>query len=116
VAVVDLADDDEPTPDQRRLALAMEAEGDPWGDFLAELTRRPAWMEHAACRGKPTGLFFPSRGGKTWPAVSVCCECSVRTECDTYAEEARQVAGVPLGGIWGGRSQADRRAGRPFAG
>lgn len=67
------------------------------------------WLERAACAGKPTEWFFPSRSTQRMYADGkrVCAACPVRVEClDAGRDE-------PVG-LWGGLSPGERlgRAGR----
>lgn len=65
------------------------------------------WTTQAACKGTPTGDFFPERGyvTKATEAKKVCwTQCPVRVECEEYA----LVSGEKHG-IWGGRSEEERR-------
>jgi len=62
------------------------------------------WMAEAACRGKDTDIFFPTRGADTGPAKAICAVCTVRPECRTYALATQQRFG-----IWGGLSERERR-------
>lgn len=64
-----------------------------------------AWMTDAACCGKPTELFFPSRGERDWmDGKELCAGCSVRAECLDYAVDN----GIMFG-VWGGLSEGERR-------
>lgn len=80
-----------------------------------------SWRDFAACRGKPSQLFF-DRDGETYTekmvreseAKALCAVCPVTAEC---LEDGRN-----LDGIWGGLTAAERRGrrrmvvvlGRPF--
>ena len=77
-----------------------------------------AWRERAACRGMPTGLFYPPPGVPGGVALAVCARCPVRAECDDEAVESGEEFG-----IWGGRTEEERaqlthcrRAGRRHPG
>ena len=69
-----------------------------------------SWLEMAACKGTDPGLFFPD--GTTTPeaqekieeAKSVCTECRCNIECLDYAIATNQDSG-----IWGGKSEIERR-------
>lgn len=62
------------------------------------------WKQHAACRDKPTDMFFPNRGDAVHAVKRICAECPVRQECLDYALK------IPnLVGIWGGMSGRERR-------
>ena len=68
------------------------------------------WVHRARCRDEEPELFFPI--GTTGPAAaqielakSVCAQCDVRTECLEWALATNQDSGV-----WGGRSEDERRA------
>lgn len=63
------------------------------------------WMQRAACRRTDPDLFFPERGDRAAaPAKAVCAKCKVTTDCLMYAVENGIVHGV-----WGGRSEKERR-------
>jgi len=62
-------------------------------------------MADGACRGTGTGAYFPNRGEPVARAKVVCAACAVRGECLAYA-----LADDQLQGVWGGMSDADRRA------
>src|ERR1044072_8127392 len=71
------------------------------------------WRDRSACLGEDPELFFPI--GNTGPAIlqieeakQVCRRCEVRGQCLQWALEAGQDHGV-----WGGRSEAERRALKP---
>ena len=71
-----------------------------------------SWYRLAACRGKPTALFFPEaaypQGGRPDPATvaeakQVCALCPVRERCLAVGRGEEH-------GIWGGLTVAERRA------
>ena len=71
--------------------------------------RDDSWRPQAACRGLPTGLFFPDlprpdRVGVA-EAKAVCAACPVAGRCLTAGMAETY-------GIWGGFSAAERRAAR----
>lgn len=65
---------------------------------------RPEWFDDANCRGIDPELFFPARGDShsTRMAKETCRECLVRLECLAFGLEQKY-------GIWGGRSERERR-------
>ena len=63
------------------------------------------WVKRAACRGTGFGPYFPKGGASSTPAKAVCAQCPVRGECLAYALRYPQ-----LQGVWGGTSDAERRA------
>ena len=73
-------------------------------DFIAFLDDRPAWRDHAACRGVDPDLFYPPAGALGADAKAVCRGCDVREECLTYALDNGEKQG-----IWGGLSERERR-------
>lgn len=80
-------------------------------DPIAMLTTRPTltdadhtWWDEARCDGMPTRLFFPGLGESTSEAKEVCRGCPVRERCLEYA-----LANGEKFGIWGGRSEAERK-------
>lgn len=62
------------------------------------------WRERAACRGLGPDLFFTERGTATKDAKAVCEGCPVREDCLEFALDT-----VQLFGVWGGKSEAERR-------
>ncbi|MEU2786244.1 MULTISPECIES: WhiB family transcriptional regulator [unclassified Streptomyces] len=74
------------------------------------------WRDHAACRHEDPDLFYPiGTSGptlmQTEEAKAVCRRCSVREACLRWALDMDQFTGV-----WGGTSEAERRALRERAG
>lgn len=65
---------------------------------------RAGWNQHAACLGCDPELWFPDRGESTREAKEVCRGCVVREDCLEYA-----LANVEKFGIWGGKSERERR-------
>lgn len=70
----------------------------------APLPMPMGWQVEAACRGVDPDLFYPTQGESTAEAKAVCRECPVTAECLAYALETRQQFG-----IWGGKSERERR-------
>lgn len=62
------------------------------------------WLEHAACRGMDTALFFPKRGELLDEARDACARCPVAAECLSAA-----LADGEHHGVWGGTSERERR-------
>lgn len=62
------------------------------------------WQDYANCLGCDPELFFPERGATTREAKAVCAGCAVREDCLEYA-----VAKGEKFGIWGGKSERERR-------
>ncbi|MFE7559147.1 WhiB family transcriptional regulator [Kitasatospora sp. NPDC057500] len=69
------------------------------------------WRESARCRGTDPELFFPIGSGTSFPTIvqseeakAVCGRCPVSRQCLERALEA------PVEGIWGGTTEAERRA------
>lgn len=62
------------------------------------------WMNDALCAQTDPELFFPQKGGSTRGAKKVCGECDVREQCLGYA-----LASDERFGIWGGKSERERR-------
>lgn len=62
------------------------------------------WACLGACVGLDPALFFPERGDPTGPAKTVCADCQVADECLHWALVTSQKFG-----IWGGRSEKERR-------
>ena len=70
----------------------------------------PTWHVDAACRGANQDIFFPERGESTAPAKAVCATCPVAAECLQYAVDE-----LIKYGIWGGKSERERRTLRRLA-
>lgn len=62
------------------------------------------WDDDAACRGLDTDLWFSRDVEGIAAARAVCARCLVRAECLAYALEHNID-----GGIWGGRTEDERR-------
>ena len=70
------------------------------------------WQLKAACRGPQAVVFFPPtsperRDEKRFResnAKAICEQCSVRSDCLSYALTIREQHG-----IWGGLSESERR-------
>lgn len=62
-------------------------------------------MLDSSCRGVNPDLFYPERGESTKEAKAVCAGCPVRIDCLEYA-----IAHNERFGIWGGKSERERRA------
>lgn len=71
-------------------------------------TRRPAWVDHAECRGASAAVFFPERGESIASAKAICAVCPVRIECLEEALEANERYGV-RGGLSVTERQTMRR-------
>lgn len=65
--------------------------------------RDQEWRLQAACRGKPTAMFFPARGDNIAEALAVCADCPVILDCLRTGLRERS-------GIWGGLPHKARRA------
>lgn len=80
-------------------------------DTFIRQFRRADWMDQGACTGLPTAtrdrLFFPQHGAsKTLvaQAKAMCADCPVRAACLEYALDGKERFG-----IWGGKSEKERR-------
>jgi WhiB family redox-sensing transcriptional regulator len=74
------------------------------------LPKNQTWREEAACKGIDANVFFPA--GETGEALGqaaaakVLCEgCPVRMACLDFALVTKQEYG-----IWGGRTEGERRS------
>jgi WhiB family redox-sensing transcriptional regulator len=72
---------------------------------LADLLAVPSFYKYANCKGVNQDDFFPERGSSTVIAKKICGECKVQSECLEYAVERKERFG-----IWGGKSERERRA------
>jgi WhiB family redox-sensing transcriptional regulator len=64
-----------------------------------------AWRTFAACRGKPTALWFSPLPHHQALAIEVCSHCPVRQACLDDALGRGEVEGV-----WGGTTPGERAA------
>ena len=64
----------------------------------------PAWMEQASCATVGGDAWFPDVGDPAADAKRVCAGCPVRVECLDYA-----LAHGEQHGVWGGKSDYERR-------
>ena len=71
---------------------------------FAAVLRTPAWMVHGLCRLVPSVNFFPTGNEPTAPAIAICNECNVKTQCLEYALTERIEHGV-----WGATIPATRK-------
>jgi WhiB family redox-sensing transcriptional regulator len=62
------------------------------------------WMAQGSCRELPPELFFPTSGRGVNEAKRVCATCPVVEKCLEYALSEHIEHG-----IWGGRSERERR-------
>lgn len=62
------------------------------------------WMDHAACKGKPSDVFYVEVGKNATEAAAICADCPVRHDCLMYAIDNNERHGV-----WGGLAEKDRR-------
>ena len=72
---------------------------------LQELLDTPSWYSDAECQKHDQDLFFPERGSSTVKAKAICNSCPVINECLEFAVERKERFG-----IWGGKSERERRA------
>jgi WhiB family transcriptional regulator, redox-sensing transcriptional regulator len=66
---------------------------------------RPDWHADANCRGLDPEVFFPGQGQDTQEQKKICRACDVQVECLTFALNNGEKHG-----IWGGKSERERRA------
>lgn len=63
------------------------------------------WADRGLCRTHPDpDLWFPERGESVVEAKEICQVCPVRSECLEHAVRYGEKHG-----IWGGRSERERR-------
>lgn len=62
------------------------------------------WTEQALCQEVDPEIFYPDKGGTTRYAKSVCAHCEVTLQCLRQAVENNE-----LWGVWGGKSERERR-------
>lgn len=73
-------------------------------EILEARIDQAAWRAQAACRGRETWVFFPTRGDtKTQDAAKrICASCTVQDECLAAHLNERS-------GVWGGTTERARR-------
>lgn len=64
----------------------------------------PDWHDLALCPQTDPDAFFPERGGSTAAAKAICRLCPVEAEC--LADALDRDEGF---GVWGGKSERERR-------
>lgn len=84
------------TRDALRIALAKELEGLVGTD--------QEWRLHSNCIGVHPDVMFPTRGQDVRAAKAVCAGCTVTEACLDYA-----LTHGEHHGIWGGKSERERR-------
>ncbi len=85
---------------------ALLSDQDPF--TLAELVARPEWQQWGLCRGRGCDPWFPtSPRGVVTLAVALCERCPVRRPCLEYALSLED---SPPVGVWGGKTEDERRA------
>lgn len=71
-----------------------------------KIPKPPAWMAEALCAQVDAEMFFPEKqGAHNRAAKRTCLRCDVRTECLDYAVKHKIAWG-----IWGGKSDRERRS------
>lgn len=70
---------------------------------LGRPTSDLSWRSAGNCVGEPVAIFFPVRGVDASPAKAVCVGCPVIEECLSFALRHESF------GIWGGKSERERR-------
>jgi WhiB family transcriptional regulator, redox-sensing transcriptional regulator len=66
-----------------------------------------AWRQRAACRGRPSELWFAVDPVAIEVAKAICRSCPVRDDCERYALDQPKLVGV-----WGALTEAERAARR----
>ena len=76
-------------------------------DYSPVAGREPidSWRDLAACAGLDVRLFYPDTGKRSTAALTVCSGCWVRGDCLEYA-----LARDEAHGVWGGKTEDERRA------
>jgi WhiB family redox-sensing transcriptional regulator len=63
------------------------------------------WTQEALCAETDPERFFPDKGKSAAPAKEICALCDVAAQCLEYALRNDERFGV-----WGGKSERERRA------
>ena len=83
-------------------------------DVVYEQEGEVGWFKEASCRGGDVNIFFPLAEGdckpKYKPALLVCKNCSVKTECLDYAVRTNQ-----RDGVWGMTTPHQRKMERSLS-
>jgi len=77
----------------------------PFRDLAKSLEQLLSWSDLGACRGSDPSVFFPERGMSTRNAKAICKGCDVADRCLEWAVTTNERFGV-----WGGKSEKERRA------
>jgi WhiB family redox-sensing transcriptional regulator len=80
---------------------------------VTDTLQEQMWQLDAACRGNDRTIFYPpsfaerrdERDRREARAKAICAQCPVQAECLRYALAQRDQHG-----IWGGRTEVERRA------
>lgn len=75
-------------------------------DPADQILNQAPWQLDAACRSVVPDLFFSDEKGDRTAALAVCGRCPVTEECLAYA------LAIDADGVWGGKTQRQRRRGR----
>jgi hypothetical protein len=71
---------------------------------------RYAWMTEALCaQADPDAWLEGLAGGGSRAAKRICGDCPVITACDQHRAVLEAHDGAQLRGVWGGRTQNQRR-------
>jgi WhiB family redox-sensing transcriptional regulator len=68
------------------------------------------WAVFASCRDEQGMTFFPQSKAEEATALAICGICPVRQDCFEHAMETNERFGV-----WGGKTEKQRRKLRPVA-
>lgn len=72
-----------------------------------------AWMDSALCvQADPDRWTDPGRGSGSRLPKRICGSCPVQPQCDAHADNLHRYDGLPMTGVWGGRSQRQRETTR----
>ena len=63
-----------------------------------------SWASEALCAQTDPEIFFPPPGGSIQAPKNICARCPVRENCLVWALDTNEKFGV-----WGGRSERERR-------
>ena len=71
---------------------------------------RYAWMSSALCaQADPDTWIEGLAGGGSHTAKRICDRCPVRADCGAHADHLQAHDRAPIRGVWGGRTQNQRR-------
>lgn len=88
--------------------LRRRAEAEAWAWRWVGHRPRDGWLEHAACLGTDTSVWFDEDKSKRNELIKFCHRCPVRLDCGAEAMKAEQREQGLVHGVRAGLRPADR--------